>query len=74
MTRDELLSDRTDEPVLTAEQYERALLLAVAEVKAEGFMNRRRRRGRRAKPHDLGLSDDASELYTAAELLSGAGG
>jgi len=72
LTRAELLENRTDEPALTAEQFAKALRLAVAEFKAERLV-RRRRRGRPAKPRDLGL-DDAAELYTvadAAELLAG---
>ena len=70
MTRAELLENRTDEPALAPEQFEKALRLAIAEFKAERFV--KRRRGRPAKPREL--SDDTAELLTvadAAELLAG---
>jgi hypothetical protein len=69
MSREDLLSDRTGEPVLTDEKFEKALRLAVAEFKAEKLV-RRRRRGRPAKHHDL-MSDDMAGLPGAdvAELF-----
>ena len=73
MSRADLLSDRTDEPVLSDQEFEKVLRLAVAEFKAEKLV-RRKRRGRPAKHRDL-MSDDKDGLTGAdvAELL-GAGG
>ena len=47
--REEMLEGRTVEPALTDAQFEKALRLAVAEFKAEGFVKRRRRRGAACK-------------------------
>jgi hypothetical protein len=71
MTRDELLADRTDDPVLTPEQFEMALRLAVAEFKAEELEKRHRRRAQPAKHRDL-MSDDTNGA-DEAELLAGVG-
>ena len=49
IAREEMLEGRTDEPALTDAQFEKALRLAVAEFKAEGFVKRRRRRGAACK-------------------------
>jgi hypothetical protein len=71
MTRDELLADRTDDPVLTPEQFEMALRLAVAEFKAEKLEKQVRRRAHPAKHRDL-MSDDTNGA-DEAELLAGVG-
>jgi hypothetical protein len=71
MTRDELLADRTDDPVLTPEQFEMALRLAVAEFKAEELEKRRRHRAQPAKHRDL-MSDETNGAEEA-ELLAGLG-
>jgi hypothetical protein len=70
MTRAECLADRTTEPTLTDEQFSRVLMLVSAEVAAEKFVKRRRRRTRAARYKDL-ISDDMAGLTgaDAAELL-----
>jgi hypothetical protein len=72
MTREELLADRTTTPALDDQQFARTLMLANAEVAAEKFVKRRRRRTRTARYKDL-ISDDMAGLAGAdvAELLRG---
>ena len=75
MTKAQLLEGRTDEPVLTDEQFEKALRMGLAEFKAEKFVRRRRRHARPAKYRDL-MSDDMDGMLThadVAELLAARG-
>jgi hypothetical protein len=70
-----LLKERTTEPALTNAEFAKALRLVLVEFKAEGFVQRRKRRDRRAKHRDF-LTDDTGGFLTvadAAELLGGLG-
>lgn len=75
MTREELLSNRTDEPVLTDEQFAEAIRLAIAELKAERIIRRKAKRGRGRSAKSRDLSDAAGTFLSGAdEMLSVLGG